>query len=80
MIRNEGELATNIQTLKECTDKGAWPAEASNPCEQAFKEVMDFMKKGGSLQDQLSSRDLLKVEGNSLSFSSTLYPAEKSKK
>lgn len=79
MIRNEGELATNVQTLRECTDKGPWLAEASNPCEKAFTEIMDFMKKGGSLQEQLSSRDLLKVEGNSLSFSSTLYPSEKSK-
>jgi hypothetical protein len=54
MIRNEGELAPNVQTLRECTDKGPWLAEASNPCEKAFTEIMDFMKKGGSLQEQLS--------------------------
>lgn len=77
MINNENELATNVQTLKECTDKGAWLADKENPCEKAFQEIMDFMKKDGSIQDALKSRELLKVEGNSLIFSPSLYPKEK---
>ena len=79
MIRNEGELAQNIQTLRDCSDKGSWSAEGNNPCEKAYQEVMNFMKQEGPLQEQLKSRDLLKIEGNSLTFSNTIYPSEKSK-
>lgn len=77
MIKNENELASNVQTLKDCTDKGPWLAEKDNPCEKAFQEIMDFMKQDGPIQDALKSRDLLKVEGNSLVFSPNLYPKEK---
>lgn len=77
MINNESELASNMNTLHECGEKGPWSASSDNACEAAFQEVMDFMKKDGPLQDSLKSRDLLKIEGNSLTFSPNLYRSEK---
>jgi len=76
MIRNEGELASNVQTLRDKCD-GKFE---SGTCQHAFTEVMDFMKAGGKLQEQLATKGLLQLDGNSLNFSETLYPtADKSK-
>ncbi len=76
MIKNEGELAKNVQTVRDhCS-----PNLESKECSNAFKEVSDFMQQKGNLQDNLSSRNLLKMDGNSLIIDPNIYPSEKSEK
>ncbi len=78
MIRNEGDLAHNVQTLKDKCEK-VTPSNAET-CSNAYKEVQDFMKKDGNLQTQLKDRGLISLDGNSVTFSSQIYPSEKQDK
>ena len=73
-IKNEGELAKDIQTMRDCT------GHQSEACGKAINEVMDFMKQGGPLQDQLTKTNMIKLNGNTIDFNPAVYPNEKSEK
>ena len=74
MITNEGELAKNVQTVRDDCDFNM----TLDPCRTALNEIMDFMKQDGPLQDQLRSNDKMKMDGNSLIMNPNIYPSEKS--
>ncbi len=80
MASNESQFAENIQTLRDKCGENVITGDNIDTCNKAFQEAMDFMKQPGSVQTQLQERGLVKLEGNSLSFSTNIYPSEKSEK
>lgn len=67
MIDNETDLRHNVRELRNCG------SNFDDACEKAFKEVSDFLKGGSTLAKDLSSQNMLKMDGNSIVIDNTLY-------
>ncbi len=76
MSNKEGELANNVQTLR---DTCQWKPEGPE-CSKAFSEIMKTMQEDGPLQTQLRDRNLISSDGKSLIINPNIYPSDKSEK
>ena len=79
-MANENHFADNIKTLRDKCGENMDQSANRDVCNTALHEALDFMKQGGPLQSQLQDTGMVKVDGNSLTFSTNLYPTEKAEK
>ncbi|MBX9567295.1 MAG: hypothetical protein K2X77_00265 [Candidatus Obscuribacterales bacterium] len=65
---SEQQFSDNINKLRECE------GPLNESCNKAFKEAMDFMKENGPIAQKLSESGKVRIDGNSLTFDSSIYP------
>ncbi|MBX9721180.1 MAG: hypothetical protein K2X81_07290 [Candidatus Obscuribacterales bacterium] len=73
MSNKEGDLAHNVQTLR---DTCHWKPDGPE-CGKAYNEIFKTMQENGPLQTQLRDRNLISTEGNSLIIDPNIYPSDK---